>query len=247
VNKCLLSFLVCLATLFWSVSSMAMHGHWIASIGGGPGLTSFGKTQTLLVSTQGIQNRYNASRPTQLAALGAASFGYQILFAHLQLNLGIAGYFVDFGNTDGTINPAVNFLPASGPLSYDYAAHSLMAMAQARLVWLTSSYWHPFILLALGASWNEAFNYFEARVPASGTSSPARSPYQSYWQSHLAYALGIGVIHKLSQHLSIAFGYRFVYAGDARLSSGAGRSTGAAPATGTLDAHLLVMNLLFAA
>jgi opacity protein-like surface antigen len=97
---------------------------------------------------------------------------------------------------------------------YDFSYYILSQqfMAEAKLLYNTPQHYHPYLLLGLGASFNQSKD-FDTNVPPYLTYT---HEYQTNTQTNFTYAVGLGVDVDLISRLRFGMGYRFTGLGKSK-------------------------------
>jgi opacity protein-like surface antigen len=99
---------------------------------------------------------------------------------------------------------------------YQYQVKSQQLLAETRLSWTNLAKVHPFIMLGVGATFNQTSN-FQTNVPAFFEFTPKFANHQ---QTNFSYALGPGIDFVLTPSVKVGVSYRFTDLGSIKTGSG---------------------------
>jgi opacity protein-like surface antigen len=185
----------------------------------------YNRTPVMLNSIQ--TNDYAATRKSQTKFIGGAGFGHtfsNIGFSPLDISIGVAGYYNDFGYVKGTEYPFVN-MGGFDKLNYRFDAASYTVMGEARLTY-SDSIFHPYLMGGAGNAWNRLSNFRETPISASGSAVPVPATFPNKTKSEFAYEAGAGIQYILPYsnsytampvYYSIDLGYRYLDLGKGEL------------------------------
>lgn len=215
--------------------------HTVASIGGGIAIASnVGRSQTFPIVNPVADEffTYTANRPTQTVGAFDGFLGTEWTFHPkwaLQLGLGY--------------NQAWNFR-AKGSLlqgadtqsadqySYHYDILTRQLLVESKLLYLYKERYHPYVLLGLGAAFNNTTDY-STNVPPFLTFT---RQYQNNTQTSFTYNVGAGIDVDILEHLRLGLGYRFADFGQVKLGNASIDTTNV---NGTLtQTHLYASEIL---
>lgn len=90
--------------------------------------------------------------------------------------------------------------------SYQYGVLARQLLIEGKLLYTVKDYFHPYVLLGLGASFNRAYHY-STSVPPFLTFT---RQYASHTETSFSYALGFGIDTEIVNNVRVGVGYRFV-------------------------------------
>ena len=124
---------------------------------------------------------------------------------------------------------------SSDTYTYHYSIVTKQALIEGKLLYTFKQYFHPYLLLGLGAAFNKAFNY-ATDIPPFLTFTRM---YSDHNNTSFSYAAGIGLDTDISDHLRLGIGYRFADLGKVELGNATINTTNV---IGTLSQNHLYAN-----
>jgi opacity protein-like surface antigen len=211
----------------------------VVSLGAGLIITStIGESRSFPVQvTGGPFYIYNAQKPSQSGALFELFLGSEWAFhPHWALQFGadLDQVYTNY-NANGTLIQGTDLSTASY-FKYNYSAISKQLMAEAKLLFTLKEKIHPYLLGALGASFNTAYNFNTNSSPAAFTQDFGDNTTTAF-----TYALGLGVDFDIREEIRLGVGYRFSDLGRVSLGSA---SINNVPASGTISQPHLYSNIV---
>lgn len=190
----------------------------IVSIGGGAAISSdIGKSKTfpIINSLTDEFYVYSAKRPTKAVGVFDSFVGAEWAF-HPEWSLQVGMGYNQAWNFDakGVFLQGADAQSAD-QYSYHYTIFTRQLLAEVKLLHRLRERYLPYILLGLGASFNDAFDY-ETNVPPFLTFT---RQYKNHTQSSFSYAVGVGIDVDVFDHLRFGVGYRFVDFGQVKLGA----------------------------
>lgn len=99
--------------------------------------------------------------------------------------------------------------------SYHYNILTRQLLAEGKLLYQLKKRYHPYVLLGLGAAFNDASDY--------GTNVPPflsfTRQYKDNTQTSFTYSVGVGIDVDVLEHLRLGIGYRFADFGQVKLGN----------------------------
>lgn len=127
---------------------------------------------------------------------------------------------------------------SSDQFSYHYNVLSRQLLAEGKLLYNFKKCYHPYILLGLGAAFNEAADY-STNIPPFLTFTRI---YKDNTQTSFTYTMGVGMDVDVMDHLRLGVSYRYADLGQVRLGRATIDTTGVG---GTLSqTHLFASEIL---
>jgi opacity protein-like surface antigen len=192
--------------------------HTVASIGAGAAISSdAGKSQTFPIMNPVTDEFfiYTANNPTQTAAAFDAFLGTEWTFLPqwaLQLGLDYNQAW-DF-RAEGSLVQGAD-IQSEDQYSYHYDILTRQLLVESKILYRYKERFHPYLLLGIGASFNEASNY-NTNVPSFLTFT---RQYQDNTETSFTYNVGVGVDVDIAKHFRLGLGYRFADFGQVKLGS----------------------------
>lgn len=135
-------------------------------------------------------------------------------FANWLLQSGIAYSISNSLNRSGTFIQGAD-AGSADQYDYNFKVRTQQLMAQAKFMHLYQNKFYPYLLLGLGASFNNSSNY-STSVPPFLTFTRQYADNQSH---SLAYRVGLGVDVDIASHLRLGVAYRFTGLGKINLGT----------------------------
>jgi hypothetical protein len=183
----------------------------------GAGLAKIGKTQDYS-PVHDLINRYTVKKKFKLVSpMLGLGVGYQFDFTkNTTLLLGIEGLYIDYGEINGTLKPAINIKPNFDTLTYSFSAESSILLLKGKLRFNNFN-WLPYIALGSGISFNNLGDFSKG---TDNTSAPYQNTYKRKIKGDVAYSIGVGIYqHELQPGINLSIGYRFIYSGHGALEN----------------------------
>jgi opacity protein-like surface antigen len=140
-----------------------------------------------------VTNKYDADNDLEVGPLGGIGIGFTRVFnPRVAGFFSLAGYYVNFDKVDGTEHPFVNAGSDFDTLSYQFRAESFALLAEGRLFYAALA-WQPFILVGVGVSWNELYDYSEAPSGPGSTAESVPHVFGDHTEAAFAYEVGLGI------------------------------------------------------
>lgn len=156
-----------------------------------------------------VTNLYEADEEMKSGSLAGATVAYAFEGwekHHIALSLGLSGYYLNYGEVEGTEYPFAN-AGSFDTLDYQFNAHSFALMLEPKLVY-TQFAWQPYFFVGIGSAWNRLSDYDEKPSNPAGSAAPAAQAFSSKTVNAFAYELGIGVQHEFAHRAQNMFRYR---------------------------------------
>jgi len=194
-----------------------------------------------------IINGYSTSKRTRtmlVSGIGVDHTFEQVFNVPFNISLGLAGYYRNFGKISGVESQYVN-AGNFATLNYHFNANSTALLVESRFLY-THYAWQPYLLLGLGASWNQLHSYNE--VPSPGTER-ASELYGAKTMAAFAYEAGVGVQRHLfdnqknTAHFYASLDYRFTSFGKGELAKTSLMTTNDHLGIAHLDTQALMLSL----
>ena len=146
---------------------------------------------------------------------------------------GLAFYQAASSSIDGeeAQAPILN-LDAVNIWNYQYKISSRQLLFENKLLLALHEYYHPYVLIGLGAGFNHAYEF---QVTPQNSGEVATAIFGGHTNTTFIYMAGLGLDIDVSENMRIGAGYRFVYLGkydlgNGMLDTGAGGSVFSLPA-----------------
>jgi len=198
---------------------------YFISISAGPGWTSPGKTQTLVLSPDVIKTYVpeNLASPHVLVD-GEIFFGIQqSYFKSVESQFGLDLYASSPVKLKGFIQEDGD--PNFQNYTYRYKiSHEHLAL-KTQWIFENAMNVNPYVSASLGAGLNHSFGYSVSPLISQEVAAP---PFQNKTQIALSYAIGAGFQQNINQHFAVALGYQLVSFGKSSLSHASGQTSGKA-------------------
>ncbi len=127
--------------------------------------------------------------------------------------------------------------------SYDYSIITRQILAEGKLLYTTHQFFHPYVTLGLGSSFNKAYNY-RTDVPSNLTLTRM---YTNNSSTSFSYMAGLGMEVDVHPHTRLGLSYRFTNLGKTQLGKA---NIGGVPVSGTLSQsnfydNEILLNLIY--
>lgn len=218
-----LQFLVGL--LFMAVLASCHAGRYTVFATGGvvmPRLNSSGSVWVYPL----LMNNYIITNPSETGTIGGVGISYTSMLTQLPLaiDVGVAGYVVNFRKTSGVKHPYINE-GNFDPCLFTYQSKSQLAIVEGRLFY-TSTHWQPFALVGLGRANNRLSGYQEKPL-GSAVASQLFTPATN---GSVAWEMGLGIRHAVFENrfqgrYTASLEYRYMSVGEGRLGAFAHQTT----------------------
>ena len=127
---------------------------------------------------------------------------------------GLGYYQPNFLSTKGLLTQGAD-ADSSDTYSYRYQTQSQQLLAEGKLFWIAREKIHPFLMVGIGAAFNNTSNY-QTSVPPFLEFTPA---FSNHAQTNFSYAIGPGIDVILSKSYRIGVAYRFTDLGSSNTGS----------------------------
>ncbi len=205
----------------FATSSYSILSNWRPLIGGNLGAaisSDVGKSQDFPIQNPITDEfyDYSADNNTQGKLLYGAFVGAEKEFSQkFYLQLGF-----DF-NQEQPFSAEGSFVQGADAQSadtyhYSYRIITRQLLAEGKLLYPVKKRWYPYLLVGLGASFNNSYHY-RTDVPPLLTLTRT---YSNNSTTSFSYAVGVGVDVDVISHLRLGLGYRFTDFGKASLGQG---------------------------
>jgi len=192
----------------------------------------YNQTPVNITSTQ--INNYVTRKATLtkfLAGIGVSYIFNNVGISPLNIGIGLAGYYNDFGYVKGTEYPFANQGGASA-LNYRFDAASSVLLAEGRLIYSDSTL-HPYLLCGAGYSWNHLSNFIQSPMNAGSRPTPVEASFTNKTTGDFAYEAGVGIQYLLPfansyatpVYYALDLSYRYMNLGKGELGRFPGQST----------------------
>lgn len=237
---------IILTSLLLGSTLAATANHYEISAMGGMTISELSNNESVQVNPMVI-NDYDTDEDTSIGPI--VGFGLRYGFdglAHdnLSLTLGVSGYYLNYGDIEGTEYPFVN-AGSFDTLDYHFRTRTVALMFEPRLVY--SKYrFQPYLLTGIGSAWNHAYNYKEMPTDPNGSAAPAPNAFRSQTVNSFAYEVGLGVQYKFDKdiyHHLVSLDYRYMNMGHADLGTMAGQLTSDHLEVSPLATQAIVLSL----
>ena len=151
---------------------------------------------------------------------------------------GFGYYQPSFLSTKGRLTQGAD-AASSDTYNYRYRTLSQQLLAEAKLYWVTKEKIHSFLMLGIGSTFNNTFNY-QTNVPPFLEFTQA---FSNHKQTNFTYAIGPGIDISVSKSFRIGVAYRFTDLGSANTGSA---HIDAIPISSTLKQSHLYANQILA-
>lgn len=226
------------------VSSRWQQKSWrpVLAIGGGTYITSHvGQSQTFPIQDPDIDEFYDYStnHVSQTAGLFNAFIGTEwTVYPSWLLQAGFDYNQTSSLYTNGVLTQGAD-AHSENIYSYHYNVVTRQLLLAGKLLYTFKQYFHPFVFVGLGESFNQASN-FSTNVPPFLTFTRV---YQANNTNSFSYAAGVGLDVDLTDNLRFGISYRYTDLGKVQLGSA---SIDVDSVPGTLSQSNLYANQLLA-
>lgn len=188
----------------------------ILSLGGGVGISNdFASSQTFPIVNPDSDEfyTYSPNHSSQTLSLFQGFIGKEWqLNSRLALQIGLdynqlSKFYVKGSFLQGVDNQSAD------QYTYQYSIFTRQLLAESKLLYCFRGYIHPYFLLGLGASFNNASNYSTNVPPFLAFTRQ----YQDGTQSAFSYAIGFGADVEIMKSVRLGAGYRFADLGKVKL------------------------------
>ena len=195
VHSRLLTLSLTFPLLFSQVTS-AQAGTFDFYIMGGPAYSRL-TNNTNIAFNPFLTNAYNTTNQGNLGPLLGAGVGHSFNFAdtNLSLNVGLSGYYTNYGSVEGTELPFIND-GYYDTLHYKFHTQSLATMVEAKFFY-DKFQWQPYVTAGLGCAWNRFYGYSERGVINPMSAATAQNTFAGKTTSSFAYGAGVGLQHQI--------------------------------------------------
>ena len=122
---------------------------------------------------------------------------------------------------------------------YRYQTQSRQLLAEGKLYWVEKEKTQPFLMLGIGAAFNQMYDY-QTSVPPFLEFTPV---FSRHAQTHFTYAIGPGIDIRFSQSFRLGMAYRFTDLGSVKTGSA---QIDTIPISSTLkQSHIYANQILF--
>jgi opacity protein-like surface antigen len=197
-----------------TLGSTAVFGKTILTVSGGVGISDHvGKSQTL--SIENSEFTYKARHHNETVGLMGIFLGTELAFNHSSgVQIGMGYYHPFVLSTKGMVTQSINS-KSPGQFSYRYHLRSEQLFVESKWFYNWQKRYHPYLSLALGASFNNSCNY-DAKVPTCRCFSPQ---FSDHHVASFSYSAGLGVDVDVRRHIRVGMGYCFVDLGRFKLGN----------------------------
>lgn len=228
----------------------------LVMVSGGPGWSSPGKTQTLMLESNG-PNTYRNHAKTQTLGMGEVFLGLQrkmfvlnpISFQEtlstlpIQTQWGVLVSAAGMARIKGDVWQLAD--PEFNNMSYSYNINQIRAGLRTK--WLLDQYafteqFKPYMTASLAAGFNHAFSFQNSPKSSDIVANPN---FKDKTVVALSYSVGAGIQKEINPHTHIGLGYEFFDWGKSGLTSAPGQETNAAPFLNHLYAQTLLLSLTY--
>lgn len=122
---------------------------------------------------------------------------------------------------------------------YRYQTQSRQLLAEGKLYWIEKEKTQPFLMVGLGAAFNQMYNY-QTSVPPFLEFTPV---FTRHAQTHFTYAIGPGIDISVSQSFRIGMAYRFTDLGSVK--TGRAQIDGIPISSALKQSHVYANQILF--
>ena len=213
--------------------------------GGLPFLSESQSTQDLVVSP-GFENHYTIKTKSDL--FSGVGIAYKALSTTLgELSLGANLSYMRF-RISGINSPLWNYGTSFDTLNYTAHGAVMALMIETKFVFTQHSWclWQPYVLAGMGVSNNRVSDYEEFPTDMNSSARPTAHPFGDHTTTQLAYEVGVGVQHILSQKMeNFLFTLDYRYMGLGRTSLGNNGVTNADFNLGYLSNNVVSAGLIW--
>ncbi|MFI4919512.1 MAG: outer membrane protein [Legionellales bacterium] len=175
--------------------------------------TSIYRNTTILMLTP-FTNTYTGIHKSNTQAVGGLFLGAESKLSSLWgWQYGIRYFQTHAFNVRGNVYQFSD--PLYNNLTYQYRIENRRVLAESKLLITVKTKYHPYVVGALGESFNRAYGYHE--LPISSADAPMTQPFANTKTSVFSYSLGLGVDMELTQHVRLGLNYRWSQLGKASL------------------------------
>lgn len=189
----------------------------VLTVSGGLATANIGHSQTLTRDNDYTSYRYVAQNSSsQRMIFGVYAGAERALNTQLLVQMGV-GYY-ESGAFSSERNRLIQGVDAtsSDQFSWHYKVRNQSLLTEAKLLGTLKKQIHPYLLLGLGASFNQAYDY-TVKQPAFLTFTPQ---FRAHTETNFTYNLGLGIDTDISKNCRLGVGYRFANLGQANLGEG---------------------------
>lgn len=160
------------------------------------------------------QYQYAAENWHQSNPLWSLFLGYEgVLTDEWAVQLGVAYFSQSRFTVKGTLTQGVD-PQSSDQFQFQYRLQSQQLLIDSKWLYYWREFMHPYILIGIGGSYNQAYNY-EVNVPVCTTFSPL---FQNHNRYALAWSVGFGIDFELTPKIRAGLAYRFFDFGKSELN-----------------------------
>lgn len=191
LNKILAS-----SCIFFIFSSFGNANQISFFVSGGPDFSTL-KNNPLVEINEVMINAYYTNPHTNWQgfwAIGANHTFENPSFPSYKLSLGLAGYFFQLGQVEGTEYPFINE-GLFDTLHYSFQAKSTSLMVEAKAIYSQYAL-KPYVLVGIGPGWNKFYAYHEKPSDTSLSAAPAML-FSNHTKQTFSYELGAGIQYLL--------------------------------------------------
>lgn len=193
--------------------------HPVATFTAGVASANVGSSHRLDTPHDSTVYYYDASDANSTRMLLGAFLGIEfppcLQYSEWDMDLGL-GYYQPFAFVgSGTLAQGMDPI-STDFFNYLYKVKSQQLLAEGKFLWRFRERIRPYVLLGLGAAFNQAYDY-EVHYNHSLTFTPL---FSNNTTTQFSYSLGVGVDMDITKHWRFGLGYRFSDLGRAGLGSG---------------------------
>lgn len=207
----------------------------------GAGGKKINKTDDVAL-TNTITNRYEGNRTLKWTLLSAIGFGRHFKSSKRSfIDLGVTGYYFNFGRHHGILHPAYNISPNFDTLNYKFLASSIALWSELHC-FLSNNRFKPYFFLGIGAAWNHLYNYRESPSDPNKTAAPMLNPFANHWKTNFSFGLGLGIAQTINQRPRWSIEYRYANLGKAEFAQTPLQTTLHRLQVGSLNVNLVMLS-----
>lgn len=205
-------------------------------------LSEFGSAENVALADI-ITNRYVPQQKTNWQFFSGIGVGRHVKSSgKYSVDLGLSGYYLNFGTQHGIVHPAFNLSPDFDTLNYSLKASSVIIWGE--LHWYFNTiFCKPYLFLGSGIVLNYAKHYVEMPTDPNETAAPMLSPFENYRAVNFSYGVGAGISHFKLARPKWTLEYRYVNLGQVELGLTPVQSTAQHLAFRPINENLIVFTL----
>lgn len=183
--------------------------------------------------------RYQPNDTNTTNMLWGGFVGSEVIRSSSWSLIGGLGYYQpNYLSTKGILTQGADSV-SDNSFSYRYQTQSQQLLAEGKLYWIAKESIQPFLMIGIGAAFNNTFNY-QTNVPPFLEFTPE---FSNHRQTNYTYAIGPGIDISISKSIRIGMAYRFTDLGSANTGSA---QIDAIPISNTLNQSHLYANQILA-